>query len=98
MPVHHQKGQPDPSSYVREKGCFTLSTNRETPCRTRVSLNLWSIIGGARSLRKWPFLEIAIKLEPGLLQKYNWCLSIQQANFYKGLISKKVSNQNIPIF
>ena len=21
MPVHHEKGQPDPSSYVREKGC-----------------------------------------------------------------------------
>ena len=32
MPDQHVKEQPDPSTYGREKGCLTLSTNRETPC------------------------------------------------------------------
>ena len=32
MPVHHVKGQPGTSMYVREKGRFTFHTNRETPC------------------------------------------------------------------
>ena len=33
MPDHHVKGQPAASTYVREKGCVILHTNRETPCR-----------------------------------------------------------------
>ena len=32
MPVHHVKGQPGVSTYVREKGCLTCDTHRETPC------------------------------------------------------------------
>ena len=30
--VQHVKGQPDSPTYVREKGCLTFYTNRETPC------------------------------------------------------------------
>ena len=33
MPVHHVKGQPAVSEYVREKGGVTCYTNRGTPCR-----------------------------------------------------------------
>ena len=36
MPDHHVKGQPAAPTYVREKGCLTFDTNRETPCRNRV--------------------------------------------------------------
>ena len=32
MPVHHVKGQPGTSTYVREKGRITFHTNRVTPC------------------------------------------------------------------
>ena len=32
MPVHHVKGQPAASTYVREKGCLNKYSNRETPC------------------------------------------------------------------
>ena len=32
MPVQHVKGQPAAPTYVREKGCLTFDTNRETPC------------------------------------------------------------------
>ena len=32
MPDHHVKGQPAASTYVREKGCVTFDTNRDTPC------------------------------------------------------------------
>ena len=32
MPVHHVKGQPGASMYVRKKGRFTFYTNCETPC------------------------------------------------------------------
>ena len=30
--VQHIKGHPDSSTYVREKGCLTFDTIRETPC------------------------------------------------------------------
>ena len=33
MPDHHVKGQPAASTYVREKGCVTFDTNRDTPCK-----------------------------------------------------------------
>ena len=39
MPVHHVKGQPGTSMYVREKGRFTFHTNRETPCSIFVLSN-----------------------------------------------------------
>ena len=32
MLVHHVKGQPPASTYVREKVGVTCDTNRETPC------------------------------------------------------------------
>ena len=32
MPVRHVIGQPAASTYVREKGCVTCDTNRDTPC------------------------------------------------------------------
>ena len=32
MPVHHVKGQPAASTYVRKKGCLKKDSNRETPC------------------------------------------------------------------
>ena len=35
MLVHHVKGQPPASTYVREKVGVTCDTNRETPCRSR---------------------------------------------------------------
>ena len=31
LPDHNMKGQPAASMYVREKGCLTFSSNRETP-------------------------------------------------------------------
>ena len=31
--VQHEKGQPDSSTNVREKGCVKKNTNRDTPCR-----------------------------------------------------------------
>ena len=38
MPVQHVKGQPAASTYVREKGCLTFDTNRETPCSSTVQI------------------------------------------------------------
>ena len=32
MPIHHVKGQPAASTYVREKGCVKKYSNRDTPC------------------------------------------------------------------
>ena len=32
MPVHHVKGQPAASTYVREKGCLTFYSNHGAPC------------------------------------------------------------------
>ena len=37
MLVHHVKGQPPASTYVREKVGVTCDTNRETPCSTVLS-------------------------------------------------------------
>ena len=37
MPIHHVKGQPAASTYVREKGGVTFYTNRVTPCRSIIS-------------------------------------------------------------
>ena len=36
MLVHHVKGQPPASTYVREKGGVTFDTIRVTPCRKKV--------------------------------------------------------------
>ena len=37
--VQHVKGQPDSSTYVREKGCVKIYSNRDTPCRSKVVLS-----------------------------------------------------------
>ena len=36
MPIHHVKGQPAASTYVRKKGCPTCDTNRGTPCSPHI--------------------------------------------------------------
>ena len=43
MPVQHVKGQPAASTYVREKGCVTCDTNRDTSCSIRSTRQIWQI-------------------------------------------------------
>ena len=41
--VQHVKGQPDSSTYVREKGRLTCDTNRETPCKNLESSGIFCL-------------------------------------------------------
>ena len=55
MPDHHIKGEPAASMYVREKGCLTFYTNRETPC-------IWLFL--LPNIRIRPKLENSVLMGP----------------------------------
>ena len=69
--VHHVKGQPAASTYVREKGCVTCDTNRDTPWKVHVNMHAMFV------------KSVAFKTEENKIWKLSLiqCLKIQNMSY-----------------